>query len=160
MEVIEIVGLILLVIGFLLVGIEMMLPGFGISGISGIVCLTVGTVMTAKTVSDGIVMAIVIIVILAIMLVIAMTILGSKKMKHPIVLRDDVKGEQGFLNSSDLEYLIGKEGVTVTDLRPSGKGSFDGVDLDILSEGKFITQGKRIRITKVRDNKFLVKEAE
>lgn len=159
MAMIEIIGLILLVLGFVLVGIEMMIPGFGVPGISGIMCLIGGVIMTAKTVSDGIAMAIVIIVILAVMLVIAMTILGSKKMKPPIVLRDDVKGEQGFLNSSDLEYLVGKEGVSVTDLRPSGKGTFDGVDFDILSEGKYISQGKKIRITQVKDNKLLVKEA-
>ncbi len=160
MGVMEIIGLILLVAGFLLVGIEMMMPGFGVPGISGIVCLVAGVVMTAKTVSAGIIMAIVIIVILAIMLAIAMTIFSSRKMKTPIVLREDVKGEQGFLNPSDLEYLVGKEGITVTDLRPAGKATFDGVDFDILSEGKYIPQGRKIRITQVKDNKLLVKETE
>lgn len=158
MEVLEIVGLVLLIAGFVLVGIEMTLPGFGLPGIGGVTCLIVGIVLTAKSVSGGIIMSIIIIVILAIMLVVIMTILGSNKMKTPIVLREDVKGERGFLSSADLEYFVGKEGVTVTDLRPAGKGNFDGIEFDILSEGRYISKGKKIKISKVKDNKLIVTE--
>lgn len=154
----EIIGIVLLLAGFLLVGIEMVLPGFGLPGISGILCLVGGIILTAKSVSGGIVMAIIIIVILGIMLAVVMTVLGSKKMKSPIVLREDVKGEQGFLSSSDLEYLVGKEGVAATDLRPAGKGNFDGVEFDILSGGNYILKGQSITICKIRDNKLIVTE--
>ena len=158
MTVYEIIGIILLLVGFILVGIEMTIPGFGLPGVSGIVCLVVGIILTAKNVSIGIVMAIVVIVILGIMLAVIMTILSSKKMKSPIVLREDVKGEQGFLNSSDLEYLIGREGNATTDLRPAGKGNFDGIEFDILSSGNFIKKGKHIIISRVKDNKLIVEE--
>ncbi|MBP3569292.1 MAG: serine protease [Lachnospiraceae bacterium] len=158
MTVYEIIGIILLLVGFILVGIEMTIPGFGLPGVSGIVCLVVGIILTAKNVSVGIVMAIVVIVILGIMLAVIMTILSSKKMKSPIVLREDVKGEQGFLNSSDLEYLIGREGNATTDLRPAGKGNFDGIEFDILSSGNFIKKGKHIIISRVKDNKLIVEE--
>lgn len=156
MGALEIIGILLLILGFVLVGIEMVMPGFGLAGISGILCLIAGVIMTAKTVSAGIIMAIVIIVILAVMLVVIMTLLSSKKIKAPIVLRDDVKGENGFLNSSDLEYLVGKEGIAVTDLRPAGKGSFEGIDFDVLSEGRYIDKGQKIKISKIKDNKLVV----
>ena len=117
----EIIGIVLLIAGFVLAGIEMAVPGFGLPGLSGIISLVLGIIFTADTVSEGIIMAIIVIVILGIMLAVAMTILGSKKVKSPMVLREDVKGEQGFLESSDLEYLVGKEGVAATDLRPAGK---------------------------------------
>ena len=156
MTVYEVLGIILLVAGFVLVGIEMVIPGFGLPGISGILCLVGGVILTAKSVSAGVVMAIIIIVILGIMLAVILTILGSKKMKSPIVLKEDVKGQHGFLNSEDLEYLVGKTGIAVTDLRPSGKGSFDGVEFDVLSEGSYIVKGQGIRISKVKDNKLLV----
>uniref|UniRef100_UPI0040577BA0 NfeD family protein n=1 Tax=Acetatifactor sp. TaxID=1872090 RepID=UPI0040577BA0 len=154
----EIVGIVLLIVGLVLVGVEMTIPGFGLPGISGIICIIAGIVMTAKTVSDGIVMVIIIIVILGVMLAVIMTMLGAQKTRAPIVLRDNVKGEHGFLNSSDLEYLVGREGITVTDLRPAGKGNFDGVDFDILSESRYILKGQKIRISKVRDNKLIVTE--
>ena len=152
----EIIGIVLLITGFVLVGIEMAVPGFGLPGISGIVSLVLGIIFTADTVSEGIIMAIIVIVILGIMLAVAMTILGSKKMKSPMVLREDVKGEQGFLESSDLEYLVGKEGVAATDLRPAGKGKFDGIEFDILSGGSYINKGSKIRICKIKDNKLIV----
>jgi len=154
----EIIGIVLLIAGFVLVGIEMAVPGFGLPGISGIISLVLGIILTADTVSEGIIMAIIVIVILGIMLAVAMTILGSKKVKSPMVLREDVKGEQGFLESSDLEYLVGKEGVAATDLRPAGKGSFDGIEFDILSGGNYIKKGQKIVISRVRDNKLIVVE--
>ena len=154
----EMIGIVLLLAGFVLVGIEMSMPGFGLPGISGILCLIGGIVLTAKSVSAGIVMAIIVIVILGIMLAVIMTILGSKKMKSPIVLREDVKGEQGFLESSDLEYLVGKEGTAATDLRPAGKGNFDGIEFDILSGGSYIKKGPGIIISRIKDNKLIVVE--
>ena len=154
----EIIGIVLLIAGFVLVGIEMAMPGFGLPGISGIISLVLGIVLTADSVSSGIIMAIIVIVILGIMLAVAMTVLSSKKMKAPIVLREDVKGEQGFLESSDLEYLVGKVGVAATDLRPAGKGLFDGIEFDILSGGSYINKGKKIKIIRIKDNKMIVSE--
>lgn len=154
----EIIGIVLLVAGFVLVGIEMAVPGFGLPGISGIISLVLGIIFTANTVSEGIIMAIIVIVILGVMLAVAMALLGSKKMKSPMVLREDVKGEQGFLESSDLEYLVGKEGVAATDLRPAGKGNFDGIEFDILSGGSFIKKGQKICISRIKDNKLIVAE--
>ena len=154
----EIIGIVLLIAGFVLAGIEMAVPGFGLPGISGIISLVLGIIFTADTVSEGIIMAIIVIVILGIMLAVAMTILGSKKVKSPMVLREDVKGERGFLESSDLEYLVGKEGVAATDLRPAGKGNFEGIEFDILSGGSYIKKGQSIKISKVKDNKLIVIE--
>lgn len=154
----EIIGIVLLIAGFVLVGIEMAVPGFGLPGISGIISLVLGIIFTADNVSEGIIMAIIVIVILGIMLAVAMALLGSKKMKSPMVLREDVKGEQGFLESSDLDYLVGKEGVAATDLRPAGKGNFDGIEFDILSGGSYIKKGQSIKISKVKDNKLIVIE--
>ena len=154
----EIIGIVLLIVGFVLAGIEMAVPGFGLPGISGIISLVLGIIFTADTVSEGIIMAIIVIVILGVMLAVAMALLGSKKMKSPMVLREDVKGDQGFLESSDLEYLVGKEGVAATDLRPAGKGNFDGIEFDILSGGSYIKKGQSIKISKVKDNKLIVIE--
>lgn len=158
MSVLEWIGILVLIAGFILVGIEMVVPGFGLPGISGIICLVSGVLMTAKTLEAGIVMVIVIIVLLGIMLAVIMTLLGSKKIKAPIVLNDDVKGEHGFLNTNDLEYLVGKAGVAVTDLHPGGKGSFEGIDFDIISEGKYIKKGQSIKISRIKDNKLMVIE--
>ena len=54
--------------------------------------------------------------------------------------------------------MEGRTGIAKTDLRPSGKGDFDGTVLDVLSNGEFIKKGTRIQITKILNNQVLVKE--
>lgn len=113
------IGIVLLIVGFILIGIEMVVPGFGVPGISGIVCLVGGILLTAKTIEEGLTITVIVVVILAVMLTIALTVL--KRVKPPIILEDEMKADRGYLNSNDLEYLVGKEGVAVTDLKPAGK---------------------------------------
>lgn len=154
----EVIGVVLLIAGFALVGIEMSIPGFGFFGISGIASLVIGVLLTAKTLETGIIMIIVIIVLLAIMMAVIMTLLNSKKAKAPIILKEDVKWDHEFLNTSDMDYLIGKTGVSATALRPSGKGNFDGIYFDVLSDGMYVNKGKKIKIIKIKDNKIIVTE--
>ena len=45
----EIVGIILLIAGFILIGIELVIPGFGAPGISGIISLTGGILLSSQT---------------------------------------------------------------------------------------------------------------
>lgn len=158
METIAVIGIILLIAGFIFVGIEMIVPGFGFPGVAGIICLVSGVIMTAKTVEQGIVLTVIVIVILGVMLTIMMALFHSQKLKSPIILKEEVRSEPGFLNDTDLEYLLEKEGIASTDLRPQGTGNFDGIELDIHSDGGYIDRGSRIRIVSVKGNSLLVKK--
>lgn len=42
MDTLMIVGIILFIAGFILIAVEMVVPGFGAPGISGIACLVIG----------------------------------------------------------------------------------------------------------------------
>ena len=94
-------GIILLIAGFALIGVEMVVPGFGVPGISGIISLIVGICLTSDTIEEGLTVTMVVVVILAVMLTVFM--LTMKKVKTPIVLEEHMKAEVGFLNASDLE---------------------------------------------------------
>ena len=153
-----VIGILLLIAGFILVGTEMVLPGFGVPGISGIICLVAGIILTADTVEEGLTITLVVIVLLAVMFTIILALLHMKKIKPPIVLQEELKAEKGYLSSSDLEYLMGKEGVTVTDLRPAGKCNIDGVEFDVRSEGKYIAKGSNVRISRIQGNTLIIKE--
>ena len=41
------------------------------------------------------------------------------------------------ISKKDLNYLLGKRGAASTDLRPAGRVNFDGVEFNVISEGKF-----------------------
>ena len=91
MDTLFVVGLVLLVMGFVLVGTEMILPGFGVPGISGIVCLVAGVFFTADTVEEGLTITVIVVVILAIMFTVIMSLFHMRKMKAPIILNEELK---------------------------------------------------------------------
>lgn len=158
MEALTIIGIILLVAGFVLAAVELTMPGFGLPGISSIVCLIIGIIFMADTFEEGILITVVVIVVLGILMTIIMGLLAKRKLKSPIILDTDVKVEESYLNSSDLEYLIHREGVAVTDLRPAGRGNFDGIDLDISSSGNYIERGTPVVIDRVSEKRLIVKK--
>ena len=158
MDILIILGIVLLIAGFILIGIEMVVPGFGLPGISGIVCLIAGIILTAKDVEQGLTITVIVIVILAVMLTMVMVIL--KRVKSPIVLDEKLQNEHGFLNASDLEYLVGKEGTAVTDLKPGGKCRIEGIEFDVRSEGNFLEKGTKVKISRIHEKTIMVQSIE
>lgn len=156
MEPVVTLGIVLLIIGFILVGIEMVVPGFGAPGISGIVCLIGGIILTAKNIEEGLTITVVVVVILAVMMTVVMVFL--KHIKSPIILDTEIKSTQGYISVSDMEYLVGKEGMAVTDLRPAGKCDIEGVEFDVRTEGRYIMRGNKVIISRIHENMIMVKE--
>ena len=150
----EILGLVLLVLAFVFIGIECVIPGFGAPGILGLGCMAAGIALSAHSWVQAAKL------LMAAFIFIILKLLASGKMKSPIILEEKLDTERGFISSSDLDYLIGKSGVTVTDLRPAGKISVDELVLDVISAGPFIEKGKPVKIIKVSNNSLMVCETD
>ncbi|MBQ8823540.1 MAG: serine protease [Lachnospiraceae bacterium] len=155
MEPIVMLGIGLLILGFVLICVEVVMPGFGAPGIGGIISLMVGIFLVSKTVEQGIMITIIVIVILAILVTVLFTLLQKRKLGSPIILEEEVLGGEK-LESSDMDYLLQKRGVAVTDIRPMGKGDFDGIVLDVYSEKGYISKGENIIIVKIVQKKLIV----
>lgn len=149
-------GILLLAAGFILIGIEMVVPGFGLPGISGICCLIGGILLTARNVEEGLTITMVVVVLLAVMLIILL--LTLKRVRPPFVLEDELKSSAEYLNASDLEYLVGKEGTASTDLKPSGKCNVEGVELDVRAENTYIKKGSRVQISRIHENTIMIRQ--
>lgn len=160
LEGVSVLGIILMVIGFILVGIEMIMPGFSFPGIGGIAALVVSIFLTSKTVEQGIVLTIIIIALLGIMLATILWLLSKGKISRSIILTEELNKEKGYISSNDLNYLLGKKGVANTDLRPTGIGDFDGITFDVISNGNYILKGTSIVIKEVKGSKLIVKECK
>ena len=158
MEAIQILGIIVLIIGMILIGVEFYLPGFGYPGICGIIAVLAGIFLTGKDMSQRLIVGIIAIVIIAVMLVISIIVFNSRKVKSPLKLDTDLQGKNLFLEEKDMEYLIGRKGVAISDLKPAGKGEFDGVKLDILSSGNYIKKGTELKITAIKNNRIIAEE--
>jgi membrane-bound serine protease (ClpP class) len=90
-----------------------------------------------------------------------LTIVGIKILaRSPIALRRALSRSAG-VSSQDESHsqLIGKRGVTVTDLRPAGKALVDGQRLDVVSAGDYIASGTPVSIAMVNGNRIVVREA-
>ncbi|MDO4323044.1 MAG: NfeD family protein [Lachnospiraceae bacterium] len=157
MEIINIVGILLLVAGFILVGIEMVLPGFSVPGVSGIICLIAGVFALADSAMEAAVITIAVLALLGILMAVVLSLLSRGKLKTPIILEEEQNRAQGYLSSSDLKYLLGKQGIAETDLRPAGIGKFDDINFDVMSEGSYISRGTEIEIIKVEGSKLVVR---
>ncbi|MCR5104278.1 MAG: serine protease [Eubacterium sp.] len=160
MEAVQILGAVVLLIGIFLIGVEFYMPGFGIPGISGIICTLAGIFLTGRNMPERIIVGVIAIVVVAVMLVISIVIFNSKKIKSPIKLETDLQGKNLFIEEKDMEYLIGKKGIAMTDLKPSGKGEFDGVKLDIISSNYYIKKGSALVISAIKNNRIIVEEGK
>ena len=164
MEILEIISLnwaaaICLILGLGFVTVEMFTPGFGVPGITGLVLLFAGILVASDSVLEGLVLTIVIVLLLCLLFTIAVKSASNGALaKSPLILKEAATKQDGFTSGEDLAYFMGKEGDVVTMLRPVGTADFDGVKLEVLSDGGIIEAGSRVRVVRVEGRKLVVKK--
>ena len=83
----------------------------------------------------------------------------GKLSKSKIILHDTESDEAGYRATEDMEVFLGREGVTTTVLRPTGMADFDGVRLNVISEGDYVESGTAVQIVRVEGSRVLVRPA-
>ena len=151
---------ILFILGLGLLFVEIFVPGFGIAGGTGIVLLTIGIIMTARTPFEAFMMVLILLMLIAVVLIVILRSAKKGKLSKKLILRSASKREDGFSATSDTTALVSKEGVAITLLRPSGIGEFDGQRIDVVSEGSYIQPGTKIKIVKTEGRRIVVKPIE
>lgn len=146
--------ILLCIVGLALVFAEMLIPGFGVFGILGSVCLLGTAFLVAKV--YGITAFLITVVLLVIAFVLMIVLAKKSGFYNKVVLRD--KQEAQDFDESTLQGLLGAEGVTQTTLRPFGVADFQGKMVDVCSNGDFIDRGKRVRVTQIQGKTVTVAE--
>lgn len=145
-------------IGFLV--LEAFLPGFGAPGITGCVLEVITLVLTWNAHGPMATMGLLLIVLatLAIAISTSLRSLSNGKLgKSRFVLNETESNEAGYRATEDMEVFVGREGTTSTVLRPTGIADFDGVRMNVSSEGDFVQAGVKVRIISVEGQKILVR---
>ena len=62
------------------------------------------------------------------------------------------------MKDKDYSALIGKIGVTDTDMRPSGTVLIDNEIYDARTDGEFVETGRGVRVTRVSGRKIFVRK--
>ena len=157
MELVIIIGIIFL--GFMLLLIELFLiPGFSFAGMGAFGCFGAGTYLAYQSYGlEGALYAFLISVGLGFTFLILSIKMGMFKR---ISMKYSEEGEEGYVaGSGNLGDLIGKEGVSVTPLRPAGTASVQNRKVDVVTEGEFIERNARIRVTRIDGNRVIVERA-
>ncbi len=166
----------LFVLGLILIGLEIfVLPGFGVTGISGIV-LVVGSLLlvtlermpssgqdwlnvgaTITTLGVGLVAAIAGACVLAWYL--PSIPYASRLVLAPPDHEDGVDRDAfGGKTETAAAALLGAIGVAATTLRPAGKARFGDDYLDVIAEGDYVNPGSRVQVIEIEGNRIVVKE--
>ncbi|MGI6150988.1 MAG: NfeD family protein [Christensenellales bacterium] len=147
-----------LLAGIGLLIIEMFTPGFGVAGFLGIVALIAAIVLRADSFAAALWTLILVLVIIGVILLVFLRSAAKGAIsRSPLILKDQIQEEVGFMSTQDMEYFVGREGITETALRPAGKANFDGVKLDVVSEGEFIPNNVPVKVLRVEGRRILVK---
>lgn len=149
------IGLFLLGVAFLLM--EILLTGVGLFAVLGVSSIFVslvwamgGDIDAVKVILAGLVLAVVLFALIA-------SKLPASKLWERVVLRDTESAEAGYNSVDDHSSLVGKEGIVVGELRPSGKVEIDGRVFDVVSSGAYIEEGERVVITEVAGMRIVVR---
>jgi membrane-bound serine protease (ClpP class) len=165
--------LILFVLGLVLLILEIfIIPGFGVTGIAGII-LIVGSLVLSM---QGFVLPdfewqrelfrrnILVVGISTISSIIIFSILAYSlpqiKLFSRLTLNTTQNADEGFTVQERAEEsrLLGKRGFTVTKLRPVGKAEIGDELLFVETEGEFVESGQEVEVIEVSGNRIVVRK--
>lgn len=150
------------ILGILLIIVEVfVIPGFGIAGISGVILVLTGLTLSMvdnivfqldiKLALEAVIKSfftvlVAIFLSLTLSLYLSKQLFSSKRLKF--ALHSTQEKELGFVgvDAKTQKMNIGKTGIAVTLLRPSGKVEINGEMFDALSQVGYIEKGEKIKV--------------
>lgn len=165
--------ILIFVAGIILVVLEMfVVPGFGITGISGIICICLAiifgliehyTFSLTHVDSTSLWSSLAIFIVGVLLAIAAIWYLTSShgpkwiRRHTDLTLTQQVKDGYIGVDMSPSLY-VGLDGVATTDMRPAGKVEINGEELDAVAVRGFINAGTRVKVTKYENAQIYVKE--
>ena len=79
-----------------------------------------------------------------------------------LVLETETRASEGYVSSSrdGDDEMVGKEGVTVSELRPAGIALIEERRTDVVTDGEFVAAGQAVRVVEARGNRVVVRPVE
>lgn len=149
---------ILLIIGIIFIILEFFVPG-GILGIIGVAAVVVSLFLSGYDLSHmALSILIAMIVGIAAFVFLYRRADAEKGFFKRIILKDRTMTEQGYITTDVKTEYLGKEGMTVTTLRPAGIAEIDQERVDVVSEGTYIENGKKVEVVAVEGMRIVVRE--
>jgi len=155
--------LICFIFGLGLLIVEVFMPGFGLPGVSGIVLEAVAIVLTYRGHGGLAALGMTLIILAVVAIAISLALHSATKGKlsrSAMILTETESAAAGYVASQDMDVFLNKEGLTTTVLRPSGMAVFDGVKLNVVSDGEYIAQNVLVRVDHVEGSRVVVRKVK
>jgi membrane-bound serine protease (ClpP class) len=162
------------IIGVILLAVELfVIPGFGIFGVLGIICILAGLVLGMlpnqnfdfEFVPAADLFGALLTVIIAAIASVGIVFWLTPKVNEwgafkSISLATTQKRTDGYTSSSYSDSMVGKTGTVHSRLRPSGRILIEGEVYDAYSRGEFVEQGEKIIVISTEGTSLKVKRHE
>lgn len=166
LELATIWDILLFIIGVILLLIEIfVIPGFGITGIVGIILMVAALffglitdidIATTNAISIAIIQLASTFVATAIVIYFIWKLLPKSQTFNKLILNENLPSKSGYAAKPTFENLVGQTGKALTDLRPSGSAIINDERIDVVTEGDYIERGNEIIVKKVEGSKVVV----
>lgn len=150
-------ALIMMIIGYGLMVVEMYVPGFGLPGITGIILMIGGIAFMKPTPLQALILALALMMLLGAAFSIAMHSISKGRLSRSKLVLNEALNQQKD-EADDMGYFVGRVGRTHTALRPAGIAEFDGVKLNVVSDGDYVGENRSVRVERVEGNRIVVRE--
>jgi len=135
--------------------------GFGVAGITGIILVGWGILLVAVDVTQATSALVIALITTIIIFVFGFKLMSRYNMWYKLTLSNRQQKEEGYVAPlSELSLFVGKGGIALTPLRPSGAAEVDGHRLDVVTEGEFVSPGSPIEVIKVEGTRVVVRETK
>ena len=163
--------LLVTIAGFILIALEIfVIPGFGITGITGIILFVFGLTVSmlgnkgfdfSNISMQEAVLSLAVVMISMIGALVLFLVTGKAITQTPmfskLVLKNSMSSNDGFV-SVEITEMAGKRGTTVNILRPSGKVSIDDNIYTAQAISGYIEADKKVVVIKVEMGNLFVRE--
>jgi membrane-bound serine protease (ClpP class) len=160
--------ILLVALGLVLLALEIfVIPGFGLTGVAGILALLGGLALSlvgAGATGAGVLSAVGR-VSLSLLLAIGASLvllrfLPRVSYGRRLVLDTGLQARAGYASApeTDLKW-VGKRGTAASPLRPAGIADLEGERVDVVSQGEYIEAGAAIEVARVDGNRIVVRRA-
>ena len=146
--------------GVIFIIIEILTPTIGLLAGIGVVAILYSLILAMGGDINAIYMMAISLVIAIIIFAVILKKLPSSRLWKKLILTNTSSTEQGYVSSMDYSKYLNKEGVVLSELRPSGSVEIDGVPVDVVSEGKFISKGEKVRVVNIEGVRIIVRRVE
>lgn len=149
----EILIVLILSVGLTAIALELIVPSFGMIGVVGIY-LIFESILSLKNFSNPLIYIIISIIIASVNTFLIAKVFLRNIDSNKLVLNKNLSKSRSNKDSKIRDNLVGREGVVVKIMRPSGEVKIDDIIYMAISSGDYIDRGEKVKVEKIRGSKL------